>query len=273
MCVCACYLSDASLDLRTAWRFQVGFSPAQTEQLAASEEQLNQAKAALVRARCPPPPTPPPPTPGSKKKGKQEEEPEPIEPDPEQIREAEEALEVAQTNYDTLKGQFETDNLTFTVVDLKRVTDYMTSSFFKHLRLYQYVFCKDQEHAKDNVTVKVETAVPALPLRMALSPEELEMHKQSLAAEAKAEEEARIKREEEDKQKAEEEHIEAERVRKEEEEAELRKRKPGTLDEAVDHAIMMRLLEEKEKLEAEYKAREEQLMEKIRTIESRLAPA
>jgi phage host-nuclease inhibitor protein Gam len=43
------------------------------------------------------------------------------------------------------------------------------------------------------------------------------------------------------------------------------------LDEAVEHAVRTKMALEKAALESEYKAREEQLMEKISVLEAQLA--
>ena len=71
---------------------------------------------------------------------------------------------------------------------------------------------------------------------------------------------------------------EEERARKEAEEEKRRaaeeayaNSKPKTLDEAVEHAVRTKMALEKAALESEYKAREEQLMEKISVLEAQLA--
>jgi len=56
-------------------------------------------------------------------------------------------------------------------------------------------------------------------------------------------------------------------VRKEEQEA---RRRPKTLDEAVAHAVREKLKLERAALEAEYAAREEQLLTKIAALEAQM---
>ena len=71
----------------------------------------------------------------------------------------------------------------------------------------------------------------------------------------------------EEAERARKEEEEAERVRKEEQEA---RRRPKTLDEAVAHAVREKLKLERAALEAEYAAREEQLLTKIAALEAQM---
>jgi colicin import membrane protein len=117
----------------------------------------------------------------------------------------------------------------------------------------------------------VETAVRFPGLYLSLPEEE---HEAKLVARAERAEAARVAKEEEEAAA----RAEEERARKEAEEEKRRaaeeayaNSKPKTLDEAVEHAVRTKMALEKAALESEYKAREEQLMEKISVLEAQLA--
>mmetsp|Transcript_22390 Transcript_22390/g.26985 ORF Transcript_22390/g.26985 Transcript_22390/m.26985 type:complete len:380 (-) Transcript_22390:474-1613(-) len=239
---------------------EAGFTQAQLDDLAPLQQAVADAEQELELLRHPPEPETP-----AKGKPPPEEE---IDPEVEAGLVAK--VEAAQKEVAKLEDKFKAMNIGFNPIQLQKVTDFMVSTVFTNYKMYTYVFTQEQEHVKQDITVQVESAFPPPPLAEALTTEEMDEYKQKLADEAAAAEAERVRLEEEAAaQKAAEEEAEAQRI-KEEEEAELRKRKPKDLDEAVEHAVAMRLLEEKEKLQAEYAAREEQLLEKIKIIEGKL---
>jgi len=161
----------------------------------------------------------------------------------------------------------------FTPAQVTIASDYFANGFFKHYKLYDYVYTEEREVHKSKKVVYIETAMPPPPLASAWNEEQYEAH---LIKVAEEEEAARIAKEEEEqaaKEEAERIVAEEEAARKAAEEEELLKRKPRTLEEAVEHSVREKLTQEKAALEAQYAAREAQLLEKIVLLESQVGGA
>lgn len=161
----------------------------------------------------------------------------------------------------------------FTVDDVKVISEQYAHGYFAHFRLYHFMYTEEQDVDQHKTVLRVETPFPFAPLVESLTEEKYEeklkreAEEAVAAAAAKEEAEAAAKAEEEARLKAEEE------ARKAAEEEELAKRKPKNLDEAVEHAVRMKLAMEKAALEAEYAAREKQLLEKISVLEGQMGQA
>jgi len=158
----------------------------------------------------------------------------------------------------------------FTIDDVRVVSAHFTAGFFSHFKLYAWMYRNLQDVDQHETVLRVETPLPFPKLVDAYAKDSWEA-KLVRDAEAAAEAE-RVRKEEEEAAAA-----EAERVRREEEEAEriraeeeLAKRRPKNLDEAVEHAVREKLRQEREALEAEYAAREEQLLLKIAALEEQI---
>lgn len=158
----------------------------------------------------------------------------------------------------------------FTVDDIRVVSAHFAANFFAHFKLFAHAFRNEQAVERHATTLGLETPFSFPKLPDAYTAERWEA---KLARDKEAEEAARVRMEEEARAAEE----EAERVRKEEEEAERvqreereARRRPKTLDEAVSHAVREKLKLERAALEAEYAAREEQLLTKIAALESQM---
>ena len=161
----------------------------------------------------------------------------------------------------------------FTVEDVKVISDHFAAGYFAHFKLYSFMYREMQAVDQHKTVLHLETPFPFQDLTESL-PQDVheaklkhEAEVAEAAAKAKAEEEAAAAAEEEAKAK------EEEAARKAAEEEELAKRKPKTLDEAVEHAVRQKLALEKAALEAEYAAREKQLLEKIAVLEQQMGEA
>jgi hypothetical protein len=158
----------------------------------------------------------------------------------------------------------------FTVDDIRVVSTHFAANFFAHFKLFAYAYRNEQAVEQHATTLFLETPFAFKKLPDAYTQERWEAKlvrdKEAEEAErARLEEEARVAAEEAERARKEEE--EAERVRKEEQEA---RRRPKTLDEAVAHAVREKLKLERAALEAEYAAREEQLLTKIAALEAQM---
>jgi hypothetical protein len=158
----------------------------------------------------------------------------------------------------------------FTVDDIRVVSAHFAANFFAHFKLFAYAYRNEQAVEQHATTLFLETPFAFKKLPDAYTQERWEAKlvrdKEAEEAErARLEEEARVAAEEAERARKEEE--EAERVRKEEQEA---RRRPKTLDEAVAHAVREKLKLERAALEAEYAAREEQLLTKIAALEAQM---
>ena len=158
----------------------------------------------------------------------------------------------------------------FTVDDIRVVSAHFAANFFAHFKLFAHAFRNEQAVEQHATTLRLETPLAFGKLPEAYTAERWEA---KLARDKEAEEAERARLEEEARAAAE----EAERVRKEEEEAERiqreereARRRPKTLDEAVAHAVREKLKLERAALEAEYAAREEQLLTKIAALEAQM---
>jgi len=161
----------------------------------------------------------------------------------------------------------------FTIDDVKAVSEYFANGFFAHFKLYSFMYTEEQRVDQHKQVLFVETPFPFAPLVASLMADAYEAkvvaEAEAAAAAAKAAAEAAEAAAEEAKRVA----IEAEDARKKAEEEELAKRKPKTLDEAVEHAVRMKLSLEKAALEAQYAAREAQLLQKIAVLEQQMGTA
>jgi hypothetical protein len=158
----------------------------------------------------------------------------------------------------------------FTVDDIRVVSAHFAANFFAHFKLFAYAYRNEQAVEQHATMLFLETPFAFKKLPDAYTQERWEAKlvrdKEAEEAErARLEEEARVAAEEAERARKEEE--EAERVRKEEQEA---RRRPKTLDEAVAHAVREKLKLERAALEAEYAAREEQLLTKIAALEAQM---
>lgn len=161
----------------------------------------------------------------------------------------------------------------FTPAQVKVVSEYFADGFFKHYKLYEYVYTEEREVHLSKKVVFVETAMPPPPLAAAWNEEQYAEHLKKVAEEEEA---ARVAKEEAEraaKEEAERKAAEEEAARKAAEEEEMLKRKPKTLDEAVEHSVKEKLTQEKAAMEAQYAAREAQLLEKIALLESQVGAA
>ena len=148
----------------------------------------------------------------------------------------------------------------FTVDDIRVVSAHFAANFFAHFKLFAYAYRNEQAVEQHATTLFLETPFAFKKLPDAYTQERWEA---KLVRDKEAEEAERARLEEEARVAAE----EAERVRKEEQEA---RRRPKTLDEAVAHAVREKLKLERAALEAEYAAREEQLLTKIAALEAQM---
>ena len=158
----------------------------------------------------------------------------------------------------------------FTVDDIRVVSAHFAANFFAHFKLFTHAYRNEQAVEQHATTLRMETpfAFKKLPDAYTLERWEAKLVRDKEAEEAervRLEEEARVAAEEAERVRKEEE--EAERVRREEQEA---RRRPKTLDEAVAHAVREKLKLERTALEAEYAAREEQLLTKIAALEAQM---
>ncbi|GAQ81876.1 hypothetical protein KFL_000930220 [Klebsormidium nitens] len=155
--------------------------------------------------------------------------------------------------------------LLFTTLDVKHVTDFFTSGFFQHLRLYQYCLTKEQAHLALQEQVMLETAELGFPpLSEAMTEAERDdwqASRAAAAAAAEAERRARAEAEEAARLAA----VEAARIAAEEE---AKKRKPQTLEEAVEFAVRDRLAAERKAIEEEHAKREKELLDRIAQLEA-----
>lgn len=158
----------------------------------------------------------------------------------------------------------------FTVDDIKVVSHHFASGFFTHWNLFKHAFRNEQKVEQHFVVNYLETPFAFGKLVDAYTEESWEAKKIRDAEAAEAE---RVRLEEAAKLAAE----ETERVRKEEAETQRlaketqdARRRPKTLDEAVEHAVREKLKLERTALEAEYGAREEQLLLKIAALEAQM---
>ena len=142
----------------------------------------------------------------------------------------------------------------FTVDDIRVVSAHFAANFFAHFKLFTHAYRNEQAVEQHATTLRMETPFAFKKLPDAYT---LERWEAKLVRDKEAEEAERVRKEEE----------EAERVRREEQEA---RRRPKTLDEAVAHAVREKLKLERTALEAEYAAREEQLLTKIAALEAQM---
>ena len=158
----------------------------------------------------------------------------------------------------------------FTVDDVRVISEHFARGYFAHFKLFTYAYRSEQRVIRSETTLALETpfAFPRLILSYTDASWRAKLDRDAEFAEA---ERVRL---EEDQRRAEEnavriakEEREAERIRREEQDA---RRRPKTLDEAVAHAVREKLKLEKAALEAEYSAREEQLLMKIANLEAQM---
>ncbi|XP_024530453.1 uncharacterized protein LOC112346244 [Selaginella moellendorffii] len=141
------------------------------------------------------------------------------------------------------------------------------SRFFQHYFLYAYCFNKEHCHVTKSETVHIETAL-VLPLSESLITEEYEAALAAKAA-AKAAAEAEEKaRQDAAAQAAAEAAAAAEALRL----AEERKRKPETLEEAVEFVVREKMEVAKQQLAEEYSQREQALVQKFQELSPAAAP-
>lgn len=168
------------------------------------------------------------------------------------------------------KAKVAVDSSDFTADLVSKAGQFFARTLFAHFRLYSYSFTMDQDLTEFSSTLLVETPLIPASFESAITSDEWEakLEKARLDGEAarKAEEEEQAARAEaEMKQQEERAFAEAKALREEE----LRK-KPETLDAAVAQAVALRLDEEKAKLAAEYREREETLVRQIQDLETKV---
>lgn len=158
------------------------------------------------------------------------------------------------------------DDPKFSPDQVDKIGHFFARTFFRHFKLYSYVFSHEQDHKESAEQLLVEEAL-LQSLDAALPEEEWHAHleQQRQQAEdavraAQEAEEARIRAEQEAEEAAQE--AEKERLRNEE----LAK-KPATLDEAIKHMVAVKVEEEKVMLAATYRHKEEELLAKITDLE------
>ncbi|GMH38071.1 hypothetical protein BSKO_05955 [Bryopsis sp. KO-2023] len=157
---------------------------------------------------------------------------------------------------------------TLAVDEIAKIAKFFATTFMQHYRLYLHAFSETQAHTEYEVELRMETPV-IQSFDNAMSEEEWERHVQEEsqakeAARKAAEEDIIAKQEAERVEKETREKEEAERIRQEE-----LKKKPQTLDEAVAHAVAVRMEDEKEALAEEYRKKEEVLLERIKGLEEK----
>ena len=158
----------------------------------------------------------------------------------------------------------------FTVDAIRVVSQHFAVGFFMHFKLFAYMFRNEQNLLQHETVKYLETQFAFKKLVDAYTQQAWEAKKVRDAEAAEAE---KVRLEEEanaaaeDAEKIKKEELEQERIRREEQEA---RRRPKTLDEAVEHAVREKLKLERAALEAEYAAREEQLLTKIAALEEHM---
>eukprot|EP00899_Mesostigma_viride_P004962 jgi/Mesvir1/14467/Mv05176-RA.1 len=153
----------------------------------------------------------------------------------------------------------------FSSLEVKLIVDWFAEGLFRHFKLYAYAMTREQDHQAAKVDVIVETAVVPL-LAASRNEEELAAHKASIVQQAE-EERARV-----EAQQAAEAAEKARVAAEEAAQAELERlrRKPATLEEAVDKAIEKRVAVLAKDMEENYAARERQLLQKIEMLQAQL---
>mmetsp|Transcript_7496 Transcript_7496/g.19307 ORF Transcript_7496/g.19307 Transcript_7496/m.19307 type:complete len:158 (-) Transcript_7496:64-537(-) len=139
--------------------------------------------------------------------------------------------------------------------------------YFRHYNKFFYMFNYEQPRRETDVSLLVETARINQDFGDAFSEEGWRQYNDDLVAAAEVEKAAAAQ--------AQLDAAEAERNFKEAQAAqaaELKKQQemeriPQSLDEAVNRLVMLRLAEERHKLEKVYKEREDTLLERIATLE------
>lgn len=154
------------------------------------------------------------------------------------------------------------DDTKFWPEQVKALTGFMLTTFFKHFKLYSYVFTHEQDHVEHHTGLVIET--PEIQsFAEAMSQSEWDAYQADIAAKAEAARQA-AEAEEAARVAAERAAIEeAERAEAEAARQELLRRKPATLDDAIEHLVAVRLTEEKELLAAMYREKEEVLLARI----------
>lgn len=158
------------------------------------------------------------------------------------------------------------DTAQFSPDQVSKFAAFMARGLFRHYKLYQFVFTREQGHAQYSAQLLVETPI-IQPFAGALSQADWDAYhaQQRGAAEAarQAAEEAQALRQAEEAQAAEAARRAADEERRKEELA----RKPATLEQAIEHLVAVRLEAEKELMAADYKSREGTLLAKITALE------
>ncbi|GAX81353.1 hypothetical protein CEUSTIGMA_g8784.t1 [Chlamydomonas eustigma] len=153
-----------------------------------------------------------------------------------------------------------------------RIGQYFARTLFAHYRLYQQCFNTEQDLTEYTDSLLVET--PIIPLFNEAIPEAEwiaqveEKRVQKEAEEASAAAAAAAAAEKAELERTEREKAEAHAARM----AELAK-KPGTLEEAVEKMVALRLEKEREILATEYKSKEDILLQKLENLEARARPS
>ncbi|CAD7699628.1 unnamed protein product, partial [Ostreobium quekettii] len=164
------------------------------------------------------------------------------------------------------------DDHYLSVEDIARTTKFFASTFLQHYRLYSFAFGQSQRHTQLKASLELETPL-IQSFDEAMNEGEWQAYNDAEAAaiearEKAAREEVRARQEAERAKREQSEKEEAERKRQEE-----LKKKPQTLEEAIDHVVLVRLEDEKTKLSKEYADREAALLEKIKDLEDKKAGA
>lgn len=156
---------------------------------------------------------------------------------------------------------------TLSPAQIGAVGQFFAASFFRHYSLYSYMFQHEQDHTEYKAHVMIETPLTQ-PFDGVLTEAEWEAQRAARtareAAEAAAAEQARA----EAAAAAERAREEAVRAAEEAARQEELKRKPQTLEEAIDHLVAVRLDDERQVLAKDYKAREDELMARIAQLET-----
>ncbi|KAK9829209.1 hypothetical protein WJX72_004503 [[Myrmecia] bisecta] len=155
------------------------------------------------------------------------------------------------------------------VQQIGQVAHFFKSTLIRHLSLYRYAFTRQQGHDLHTADLLVETPW-VQPFLGALDAEAWAAYNADNAARAAAE--ALAAEEARQAQQAAEAAAEAQRVLAAAEEARQAQlaRVPQTLDEAIEHAVAVRVEAEKKRLQEEYAASEQGLLSKIAELEGKL---
>jgi len=156
----------------------------------------------------------------------------------------------------------------FSPQQIASIGSFFAEMYFRHYRKFFYMYNYEQPRQETDVSLLVETVRIHQDFGEAFTEEGWKQYNDDIVAAAEAEkaaeEQARVEAEEAERKFKEAQEAQAAELKKQQD----MERIPNSLDEAVNKMVLIRLAEERHKLEKTYKAREDELLQRIATLES-----